>query len=178
MSILKYCKRTLSLPNLNGPLSDKISSKAIELTNAEVEKVSHLSKEQAGKKALSSRLTPYLLLSIYLPLIMSMHHKHMTVTTYLPRFFLPIISLMPNRQCFFCQGSLQWNLPMFSTANVSRYTVCRSSRWYWHSSGISGHHLLYNCSQRIGQSTNIKICHHTILHTIIAVEGGTFPVVT
>ena len=37
------CKPTLSLPYPNGPLSDK--TKAIELANAEVEKVSHLSKE-------------------------------------------------------------------------------------------------------------------------------------
>ena len=39
------CKPTLSLPYPNGPLSDK-TSKAIELANAEIEKVSHLSKER------------------------------------------------------------------------------------------------------------------------------------
>ena len=48
------CKPTSSLPYPNGPLSDN-TSKAIELANAEIEKVSHLSKE---------RYT-----SIYLPLI-------------------------------------------------------------------------------------------------------------
>ena len=32
---------------------------------------------------------------------------------------------MPNCQCFFCRGSLQWNLPMFSTANVLCYTISR-----------------------------------------------------
>ena len=63
MSILKYCKLTSSLPNPNGPLSDKIPSKAIELANAEVEKVSHLSQEQAGKKARGPISTPCLILS-------------------------------------------------------------------------------------------------------------------
>ena len=63
MSILKYCKPTSSLPNPNGPLSDKISSKAIELANAEVEKVSHLSKEQVCKKPCGPRSTSYLILS-------------------------------------------------------------------------------------------------------------------
>ena len=43
---LKYCTPTSLLPYLNGALSDKISSKAIELVNAEVERVSHLNKEQ------------------------------------------------------------------------------------------------------------------------------------
>ena len=38
------CKPTSSLPYPNGPLSD--NSKAIELVNADVEKVSHLSKER------------------------------------------------------------------------------------------------------------------------------------
>ena len=46
MLILEYFKPTLSFPYPNGPLSDKISSKAIELVNAEVERVSYLSKEQ------------------------------------------------------------------------------------------------------------------------------------
>ena len=63
MSILKYCKPTSSLPNPNGPLSDKISSKAFVLANAEVEKISHLSKEQVCKKARGPRSTPYLILS-------------------------------------------------------------------------------------------------------------------
>ena len=63
MSILKYCKPTSSLPNPNGPLSNKISSKAIELANAEVEKVSHLSKEQVCKKPRGPRSTSYLILS-------------------------------------------------------------------------------------------------------------------
>ena len=34
--IRMYCKPTSSLPNSNGPLSEKISSKAIKLANAEV----------------------------------------------------------------------------------------------------------------------------------------------
>ena len=44
-------------------LSDKIPFKAIELANAEVEKVSHLIHEQASKKACDPRLTPYFILS-------------------------------------------------------------------------------------------------------------------
>ena len=48
-------------------------------------------------------------------------------TKALPAKVLPSIAnnvcLLPNRQCFFCQGSLQWNSPMFCAANVSRYTV-------------------------------------------------------
>ena len=40
--ILKYCKLISSLPNSIGPLSEKKSSKAIELANAEVEKNLHL----------------------------------------------------------------------------------------------------------------------------------------
>ena len=52
-----------SLPNPNGPLSEKIYSKAIELANAEVEKISHLSKEQASEKTRSPRPNKYLILS-------------------------------------------------------------------------------------------------------------------
>ena len=63
MSILKYCKPTSSLPNPNGPLSEKISSKAIELANAEVEKISHLSKEQVSEKTRGPRPNKYLILS-------------------------------------------------------------------------------------------------------------------
>ena len=63
MSIFKYCKPTSLLPNPSGPLSDKIPSKAIELANAEVEKVSYLSQEQAGKKVHGPISTPYLILS-------------------------------------------------------------------------------------------------------------------
>ena len=63
MLILKYCKPTSLLPNPSGPLSNKIPSKVIELANAEVKKVSHLSQEQAGKKARGPISTPYLILS-------------------------------------------------------------------------------------------------------------------
>ena len=63
MLILKYCKPISSLPNPNGPLSEKISSKAIELANAEVEKISHLSKEQASEKTRGPRPNKYLILS-------------------------------------------------------------------------------------------------------------------
>jgi len=43
---------------------EKISSKAIELTNAEVEKISHFSKEQASsKKTCGTRPNKYLVLS-------------------------------------------------------------------------------------------------------------------
>ena len=48
------------MPNPNGPLSDNISSKTIELANAAIEKVSHLSKD---KKAHVPRSTPHLILS-------------------------------------------------------------------------------------------------------------------
>ena len=50
-----------------------------------------------------------------------MHHKHVTVTTH-SRFFANNVSNAKSPM-FFRQGSLQWNLPMFSTANVSHYTV-------------------------------------------------------
>ena len=62
MSILKYCKLVPSLPNPTGPSSAKISLKAIELANAEVEKVSPLSKDE-DKKTRGPRATPYLILS-------------------------------------------------------------------------------------------------------------------
>ena len=91
------CKPTSLLPYPNGPFSDKISSKAIELANAKVEKVSHLSKEQCTRTCTCKLF--YLLATNHVSVqscTKSVHHKRVTVTTHLPRFFLPITFLMPK----------------------------------------------------------------------------------
>ena len=82
-----------------------------------------------------------------------MHHKCVTVTIHSPRFFSPMMFLMPNRQCFFRQGSLQWNSPMFSTANVLRYTV------------YSNHIKRFNYSKK---NAYVHTHTHTHTHTLYA----------
>ena len=104
------CKPTSSLPYPNGPLSDK-TSKAIELVNAEVEKVSHLSKE---------RCTCTCTCKLFYLLATNHTESHFNSDHACDRIIWTI--------------KLQWvkfwrvqidlpNSPMFSTANVSRYTV-------------------------------------------------------
>ena len=89
-------------------------------------------------------------------------------------FFANNVSLMPNRQCFFCQGSLQWNPPMFSTANVSHYMVWLSIKISIKISNYMHDYIYTNYSISSGIYVRMYVCRPMLNPCINIITACTY----